>query len=51
MRKWELIKQNNLMEFKSKILSNLLNENNGLKLGEVNNTTATERVKMNHYNT
>ena len=31
---------------KSKILSNLFNEKYELKLGEFNNTTGTERVKV-----
>ena len=34
-----------ILEFKRKILSNLLSEKNGLKLGEFNNTTGTERFK------
>ena len=46
MRKWELIKQSKLLVIKSKILSNLLNEKHGLKLGEFNNTTGTERVNI-----
>ena len=33
---------------KSNILSNLLNETYGLKLGEFNNTTETERVKISY---
>ena len=45
MRKCELIKQSKLLEIKSKILSNLFNEKYGIKLGEFNNTTGTERVK------
>ena len=45
MRKWELIKQSKLLKIKGKILSNLFNEKYGLKLGEFNNTTGTERVK------
>ena len=32
-------------EDESKFLSNLFNETYGLKLGEFNNTTGTERVK------
>ena len=47
MRKWELIKQSKLLKIKSKILSNLLNERYGLKLGEFNNPTGTERIKRN----
>ena len=47
MRKWELIKQSQLLKIKSQILSNLLNEKYGLKLGEFKNTTGTERVKKN----
>ena len=46
MRKWELIKQNKLLVIKSKILSNLLNEKYGFKLGEFNNTAGTERVNI-----
>ena len=46
MRKWELIKQSKPLKIKSKILSNLLNEKYGLKLGEFNNTAGTERVKL-----
>ena len=45
MRNWELIKQSKLLKIKNKILSNLFNEKYGLKLGESNNTTGTERVK------
>ena len=45
MRKWKLIKQRKLLQIKSKILSNLINGKYGLKLGEFNNTTGTERVK------
>ena len=41
----KLIKQNKLLKIKSKTLSNLFNEKYGLKLGEFNNTTGTERVK------
>ena len=40
-----MIKQSKLLKIKSKILSNLFNEKYGLKLGEFNNTTWTERVK------
>ena len=47
MRKWELIKQSKPLKIKSKILSNLLNEKYGLKLGEFNNTTGNERVNTN----
>ena len=47
MRKWELIKQSELLEIKSKILLNLFNKKYELKLGEFNNTTGTERVKKN----
>ena len=32
------------LKIKSQILSNLFNEKYGLKLGEFNNTTGTERV-------
>ena len=46
MRKWKLIKQSKLLKIKSKILSNLFNEKYGLKLGEFNNITGTERVKI-----
>ena len=45
MRNRELIKQSKLLKIKSKILSNLFNEKYGLNLGELNNTTGTERVK------
>ena len=45
MRKWELIKQSQLLMIKSQILSNLFNEKYGLRLGEFKNTTGTERVK------
>ena len=44
MRKWELISQSKLLVIKSIILSNLLNKNYELKLGEFNNATGTERV-------
>ena len=47
MRKWELIKQSQLLKIKSQILSNLFNEKYGLRLGELNNTTGTERVYVN----
>ena len=46
MRKGELIKQSKLLKIKSKILSNLVNKKYGLKLGEFNNTTGTERVNI-----
>ena len=46
MRKWELIKQSKLLQIKSQILSNLFNEKYGLKLGEFNNTTGTEKVNV-----
>ena len=46
MRKWELIKQSQLLKIKSQILSNLFNEKYGLRLGEFNNTTGTERVNL-----
>ena len=39
-------KKSKLLKIKSKILSNLFNEKYGLKLGEFNNTTGTERVKL-----
>ena len=45
MRNWELIKQSKLLRIKSKSLSNLFDEKYGLKLGEFNNTTGTERIK------
>ena len=48
IRKWELIKQSKLLKIKSKILSNFFNEKYGLKLGEFNNTTGTERVKKTY---
>ena len=44
MRKWELIKQSQLLKIKSQILSNLFNEKYGLRLEEFKNTTGTERV-------
>ena len=34
------------MKIKTKILSHLFNEKHGNKLGEFNNTTGTERVKI-----
>ena len=46
MRKWELIKQSQLLKIKSQILLNLFNEKYELRLGEFNNTTGTERVKI-----
>ena len=46
MRKWELIKQSQLLKIKSQILSNLFNEKYGLRLGEFNNTTGTESIKF-----
>ena len=46
MRKRKLIKQSKLLKINSKILSNLFNEKYGLKLGEFNYTTGTERVKI-----
>ena len=39
-----MIKQSELLKIKSEILSNLFNEKYGLKLGELNNSTGTERV-------
>ena len=39
-----MIKQSQLLKIKSQILSNLFNEKYGLRLGEFNNTTGTERV-------
>ena len=44
MRNWEMIKQSKLLKIISKIPTNLFNEKYGLKLGEFNNTTGTERV-------
>ena len=44
MRKWELIKQSQLLKIKSQILSNLFTEKYGLRLGEFRDTTGTERV-------
>ena len=41
-----MIQQIKLLMIKSKILSNLFNEKYELKLGEFNNTTGTERVKV-----
>ena len=49
VRKWELIKQSKLLKIKIKILSSLFNEKYGLKLGELQNTTGTERVKRIAY--
>ena len=40
------IDQSKLLKIKSKILSNLFYEKYMLKLGEFNNTTGIERVKM-----
>ena len=48
MRKCRLIKQSKLLKIKSKILLNLFNEKYGFKLGEFNNTTATERVNIEY---
>ena len=45
MRKWELIKQSQLLKIKTQILSSLFNYMYGLRLGEFKNTTGTERVK------
>ena len=45
MSKWELIEQSKLLKIKSNILSNLFKEKYGLRLGEFNNSTGTERVK------
>ena len=41
-----MIKQSKLLVIKSKILSDLLNEKYGLKLGEFDNTTETERLNI-----
>ena len=55
MRKWELIKQSQILKIKSQILSNLFNEKYGLRLWELKNTTGTELVpelstqSPNHY--
>ena len=38
------MKQRKLLKIKNKILSNLFNKKYGLKLGEFNNITGTERV-------
>ena len=47
MRKWGLMEQRKLLiRIKSEIRSKLFNEKYGLKLGEFNNTTWTERVKL-----
>ena len=46
MRNGELIKQSKLSRIKSKIHSNLFDEKYGHKLGEFNNTTETDRVKI-----
>ena len=43
-----MIKESKLLKIKSKILSNLFSEKYGLKLGEFNNITGTERVKEVH---
>ena len=40
-----MIIQSQLLKTKSQILSNLFNEKYGLRLGEFENTTGTERVK------
>ena len=50
MRKWDLIKQSQLLKIKSQILSNLFNEKYGLRLGEFKSTTGTERVKTAIFN-
>ena len=44
MRKWELIKQGMLRKIKGEIFLDLFNEKYGLKLGEFDNSTGTERV-------
>ena len=49
MRKWEVIKQSQLLKIKSQILSNLFNEKYGLRLGEFINTTGNERVNTFQY--
>ena len=46
MRKWDLIKQIKLLKIKTKILVILFVEKYGFKLGELNSTTGTERVKV-----
>ena len=46
-----MIKQSKLLKIKSKIPTNLFNEKYGLKLGEFNNTTGTERVKNGYPST
>ena len=43
-----MIKQSKLPRIKSEILSNLFHENYGLNFGEFNNTTGTERVKLDY---
>ena len=40
-----MINQSKLLKIKNKILSDLFNERYGIKLGEYNNTTETERIK------
>ena len=40
-----MIKLSKLLKIKSKIHSNLFNEKYGIKLGELNDTTGTERFK------
>ena len=42
--KMRIDQQSQLLKIKIKILSNLFNEKYGLRLGEFNNTTGTERV-------
>ena len=46
IRKWELINERKLQEIKSKILSNLFNENYGLTLGVFNSTTGIKRANV-----
>ena len=46
MRNWKLIKQGKVLKIKIKILLNLFHDKFGLKVGEFNNTTGIERVKM-----
>ena len=46
MRKRELIKQSKLLKIKTKILLNFFNKKYGLKFGEFNNTTGTERFNQ-----
>ena len=44
-----MIKQSKLLKIKSEILSNLFSVKYGLKLGELNISTGTEKVKFLYF--